>query len=74
MHCVNCAGIFHANCVNLEKNELHARLLWYYPCWVPSIFPYNHIDGYGEDDDDNDDDDEFYSVTIEGALGYSNQL
>ena len=53
---MNCAGIFHANCVNLEKNEPHARLLWYYPYWVTSIFPYNHIDDYDDDDDDDDDD------------------
>ena len=64
MHCMNCAGIFHAKCVNLEKDELHTRLLWYCPCCVKSIFPYNHID----------DDDEFYSVIIEGVLGYSYQF
>ena len=64
MHCMNCAGIFHAKCVNLEKYELHTRLLWYSPCCVQSIFPYNHMD----------DDAEFYSVIIEGVLGYSYQF
>ena len=64
MHCMNCAGISHAKCVNLEKDELHTRLFWYCPCCVQSTFPYNHID----------DDDEFYSVIIEGALGYSYQF
>ena len=61
LHCVNCAGIFHAKCVKLEKDELHTRLLWYCPCCVQTIFPYHHTD----------DDDEFYSVIMEGVLGYS---
>ena len=77
MYCVNCAGIFHGKCVNLEKDKLHARLLWYSPCCVPSIFPYYHI----YDDDAaaaaaaaDDDDDEFFSVIMEGVLGYSYQF
>ena len=53
-----------SNMLTWKKDELHTRLLWYCPCCVQSIFPYNHID----------DDDEFYSVIIEGVLGYSYQF
>ena len=46
--CANCYNHYHANCVNMKREEIENNEMWYCSYCLQSIFPFNHMD----DDED----------------------
>ena len=59
--CVNCCNHYHANCVNMKREEIENHEMWYCSYCLQSIFPINHMDDVAD----------FNSAVLEGLLNFA---